>query len=87
MRQKQINPTITHVMADGRVLTHEEFMSKPFVVVAEDNYEFHVQCNRVFDPNYWEKERMRRKWERAEARRAELEAKQAEIAQQLRDTT
>ncbi|MCM1296898.1 MAG: hypothetical protein NC311_15270 [Muribaculaceae bacterium] len=87
MRKKQINPQITHVMADGRTLSHEEFMSKPFVVVAEDNYEFHVQCNRVFDPNYWKKERMRRKWERAEARRAELEAKQAEIAQQLRDTT
>lgn len=87
MQIKQINPTITHVMADGRVLTNEEFMSKPFVVVAEDNYEFHVRCNRVFDPNYWEKEKMRRKWERAEARRMELEAKQAEIARQLRDTT
>lgn len=87
MRKKQINPQITHVMADGKVLSHEEFMSKPYVVVAEDNYDFHVKCNEVFDPSYWEKERMRRKWERAETRRAELEAQQAEIARQLHDGT
>lgn len=83
MRQKQVNPQITHVMADGKVLTNEEFMSKPYIVVAEDNYEFHVRCNRALDPNYWTKERMRKKWERAEARRAELEAQQARIASEL----
>lgn len=87
MQRKQIEPTITHVMADGRVLTQEQFMSEPYVVVAEDNYEFHVQCNRVFDPTYWEKEKMRRKWERAEKRRAELERQQAAIARQMRDVT
>lgn len=87
MRKKQVNPQITHVMADGKVLSHAEFMSEPYVVVAEDNYEFHVKCNTVFDPNYWEKERMRKKWERAEKRRAELEAQQAEIARQLQDVT
>lgn len=87
MQRKQVNPKITHVMADGRVLTNEEFMSKPFVVVAEDNYDFHVRCNRVFDPNYWAKENMRRKWERAERRRAELEAQQAEIARLMQDIT
>ena len=74
-------------MADGSVLSDEEFMSKPYVVVAEDNYDFHVQCNKVFDPNYWEKERMRRKWERSEQRRAQLEAQQAEIARKLREDT
>lgn len=74
-------------MADGKVLSHAEFMSEPYVVVAEENYEFHVKCNTVFDPNYWEKERMRKKWERAEKRRAELEAQQAEIARQLQDVT
>lgn len=83
MRTKTVNPKITHVMADGKVLTNEEFMSKPYIVVAEDNYEFHVRCNRVLDPNYWAKERMRKKWERAEARRAELEAQQARIASEL----
>ena len=57
MRKKQIDPMVTHVMADGKVLTNDEFMSKPYVVVAEDNYEFHVKCNRAFDPNYFEKER------------------------------
>lgn len=87
MRKKQVNPQITHVMADGKVLSHAEFMSEPYVVVAEDNYEFHVKCNTVFDPNYWEKERMRKKWERAEKRRAELEAQQAEIARQLHGVT
>lgn len=61
MKRKRINPQITHVMADGKALSDEEFMAKPYVVVAEDNYEFHVKCNEVFDPNYWEKERMRKK--------------------------
>ena len=74
-------------MAGGKVLSDDEFMAQPYVVVAEENYDFHVQCNKVFDPNYWEKERMRRKWERSEARRAKLEAQQAEIARQMRDVT
>lgn len=87
MKRKQIKPRIIHVMADGKVLTHEEFMAKPYVVVAEDNYDFHVKCSEVLDPNYWEKERMRKQWERAEKRRAELEAQQAEIARKLRDNT
>ena len=87
MRKKQVNPQITHVMADGKVLSHDEFMSKPYVVVAEDNYDFHVKCNEVLDPNHWEKDRMRRKWERAERRKAELEAQQAAIAQQLSSIT
>ena len=48
-----------------------------------ENYDFHVKCNRVFDPNYYEKERLRRKHILAEQRRAELEAQQAEIAEKL----
>lgn len=83
MRKKQANPTIIHVMADGRVLTNEEFMAKPYDVCVEKNYDFFVRCNQVLDPNYWEKERLRKKWERAEARRAELEAQQAEVARNL----
>ena len=72
MRRKKVCPEVTHVMADGKVLTHEEFMSKPYIVVAEENYDFHVKCNRVFDPNYYEKERLHRKHILAEQRRAEL---------------
>lgn len=83
MKRKRVNPKITHVMADGKVLSHEEFMAKPYIVVAEENYDFHVRCNQVFDPNYFEKERLRRKYEFAEQRRAELQAQQAEIAEQL----
>ena len=59
MKRKRINPQITPVMADGKVLSDEEFMSKPYVVVAEDNYDFHVKANRVLDPLYYEKERAR----------------------------
>lgn len=79
MKRKQVNPKVTHVMADGKVLTHDEFMSKPYIVVAEDNYDFHVKCNQVFDPLYYEKERLRKRQIRAEERRAELEAQQAAI--------
>ena len=83
MKRKQVNPTVTHVMADGKVLTHEEFMSKPYTVVAEDNYDFHVRCNQVLDPHYFEKERLRKRQVRAEERRAELEAQQAAISVEL----
>lgn len=82
--RKKVNPIIMHVMADGRVLTHAEFMAKPYVVVAEENLDFHVKCNRVFDPNYYAKENLRRKFVLAEQRRAELETQQAEIAAQLK---
>lgn len=87
MKRKKIAPKITHVMADGRVLSDEEFMSKPFVIRAEDNIEFLIKANQVLDPNYWEKERRRRKWERAEQRKAELEAQQAAIAREMRSLT
>lgn len=74
-------------MADGKVLSDEEFMSEPYVVVAEDNYDFHVKANRVLDPLYHEKERARKRWERAEKRKAELEAQQAQIAAEMRRIT
>ena len=83
MRRKRIQAQVTHVMADGRVLSDEEFMAKPYVVVAEENYDFHVKCNRALDPNYYAKEHLRRKFILAEQRRAELEAQQSKIAQQL----
>lgn len=85
MRKKRVNPTVIHVMADGRVLTHEQFMAQPYKVIAEDNYDFHVRCNQVFDPNYYVKEHLRKKLMLAQERRAELEAQQAEIAKQLGD--
>lgn len=83
MKRKRIRAQVTHVMADGKVLADEEFMSKPYVVVAEDNYDFHVKCNRALDPNYYAKEHLRRKYILAEQRRAELEAQQEQIARQL----
>lgn len=82
-KRKRVNPTVTHVMADGRALTHTEFMAKPYIVVAEDNFDFHITCNRVFDPNYYQKEHLRRKFMLAEKRRAELEAQQSAIVEQL----
>lgn len=83
--RKWIFPQVTHIMADGKVLTHEEFMAQPYTVVAEDNLDFHIKCNQVFDPNYYAKEHLRRKYMLAERRRAELNAQAAEIAAQLSD--
>lgn len=83
MRKKQVKPAVVNVMADGRVIPDEEFMAQPYEVAAENNYDFHVKCNRLFDPNHYAKEVLRRKYILAEQRRAELEAQQAEIAAQL----
>lgn len=83
MRKKRVHPTVVNIMADGRVIPDEEFMAQPYKVVAEDNYDFHVKCSRVFDPNHYKKEALRRKYILAEQRRSELEAQQADIAAQL----
>ncbi len=74
---------VIHVFADGKAMTDEEFFSKPYEVVAENNYEFLLKANRVLDPTYEQREALRRKWERAEERKAELYRQQAEIAKQL----
>ena len=74
---------VTHVFADGRVMTDEEFFRKPYEVVAENNYDFLLKANRVLNPTYEQREHLRRKWERAEARKAELIAQQLAIAKQL----
>lgn len=77
---------VTHVFADGTAMTDEEFMGKSFVVSAERNYEFMLKSNRLLDPNYEKRERLRRRWESAEKRKAELVMQQAEIARKLAET-
>lgn len=49
MKKKRVKPNVINVMADGRVIPDAEFMAQPYVVVAEDNYDFHVKCNRLFE--------------------------------------
>ena len=81
MRKRKISDSaVIHVMADGKVLTNKEFMKKPYVVSAEENF----ACNRAFDPMYYQKENLKRKFVLAEQRRAELEAQQAAIASELK---
>ena len=85
MRKRKISDSaVIHVMADGKVRTNKEFMKKPYVVSAEENCEFHFACNRAFDPMYYQKENLKRKFVLAEQCRAELEAQQAAIASELK---
>ena len=81
--KRTYNIEVTHVFADGSVMTDKEFFRKPFEVVAENNYELLVKCNRVLDPNYERKEHLRRRFQRAEERRAELYLEQQRIAEEL----
>ena len=83
--KRTYNINVIHCFADGRVMTHEEFFAAPVVIKAENNYELFCEANKVLDPNYFEKERMRRKYQRAQERKAELLTQQAKIAKQLQD--
>lgn len=79
------NINVTHVMADGKVLTDEQFFAHPYPVIAEENYDLLKESNLVLDPNYLCKDALRRKYERAEARRKELEKLQESVQAQLKD--
>ena len=80
-RTYQLN--IINVMADGRVLTYDEFMAQPFVVSVEKNLAFYQLASRVFDPNYYEKERILRAHKKAAERQKELLAQKAAIDKEL----
>lgn len=72
-----------HLMADGRVLPQEQYSAGHYVVVAEDNYELLKRSNVELDPNYLQKEALRRKYRKANERKEELQKQQAEIQAQL----
>ena len=81
--KRTYNIEVTHVFADGKVMTDKEFFSKPYEVKAEDNYELLMKCNQVLNPDYEKQERLRRRFQRAEERRAELYLEQQRIAEEL----
>lgn len=46
------NFKITHIFADGRVMSDEEFMAKPFVVSAELNKEVFEDIRLILAPEH-----------------------------------
>ena len=80
-KRQNIKLNITHAFADGRVMTDEEFMAKPFVVEYGKNKELYEQAERMFNPNYFAAQRVKR--ELAAKRKEELQAEAERIKKEL----
>lgn len=70
---------VTHIFADGRTMTDEEFMAAPVEIKYENNLEVQEACRREFDPAYAIEERAKRRREYTALRKAELDRQLAEI--------
>jgi len=74
---------IIHKFADGRIMTEEEFMSKPFVVEYEKNEAIYEEARIAFSPDPYAQERARKQRElivqRREALKLEAERIRAEL--------
>lgn len=83
MRKARYNFKTTHIMADGKVLTDEEFMAQPYVVEYEKNKEWYAEVSRTFDPMYSKRELAKIEVERTAKRKEELEAQILKIREEL----
>lgn len=52
MKKIEHNFKVTHIFADGKVLSDEEFMAKPFVVSAELNKEVFDEIKIILFPEH-----------------------------------
>ena len=57
MKKNIHNFKITHIFADGKVLSDEEFMAKPFVVSAELNKEVFDEIKIILFPEHIKKQK------------------------------
>ena len=73
----------THVMANGKVLSDEQFMAKPYVVDYNKNKKWYTDMAVVYDPLYSTKEMVKIEVERTAKRREELEAEMIRIRKEL----
>lgn len=83
MSKKPSNFKITHIFADGVTMTHEELLSQRVRIPYKGNEAFYEEAQRVLDPGYAEREKQRRRLERAEKRREALAAEAQRIHNEL----
>ena len=72
---------ITHIFADGTVMTDEEFMAKPIVVDKDKNPEIWDGCMEILSPEYRAAKVRRKEW--VELRRRQLAEQEAAINKAL----
>lgn len=83
MRKARFNFKKTHIMANGKILTDEEFMSQPYVVEYEKNKEWYADVSRIYDPMYSKRELAKIEVERTAKRKEELKARMCKIREEL----
>lgn len=74
---------IIHEFADGRIMTGEEFMQKPFTVSYEKNEEIYEQARIAYAPDEYAAERKRRQRESVVQRREALKLEAERIRAEL----
>lgn len=79
MKKNIHNFTITHTLADGTVISDEEFMAKPFVVNAEINKQVFDDIKLILMPEHIKQQRQLEKMKKTQQRREELLKELAEL--------
>lgn len=83
MVRKVHNVNISVVTANGEVNSGESWFSKRQVFSYAKNKELIDEYARQSDPTFLAKERIKRKFERVEARRKELEELQRKVREEM----
>ena len=79
MKKNIHNFQINHILADGRVISDEEFMSKPFVVNAETNKQVIEDILLILLPEHIKQQKQMEKFRKNQKRKEELLKELAEL--------
>lgn len=83
MKKRSEDCNITHVLADGRVMTNEQFMAQPFKVDRSNNEEFFSNAEIALNINFISPRNLGKHKEYVAERRIELEAELHKIRKEL----
>lgn len=72
MKRNIHNFQINHILADGTVISDEEFMAKPFVVRAETNQEVIQDIMMILMPEHIKQQRQMERYRKDKERREML---------------
>lgn len=80
MKRKEIIINCIHKFADGKVMTHAEFLKNPPLLRTENNIELGEEAIIIFGPHYREKREQKLKREFAEERKAFAQQEKERLA-------
>ncbi|MGN0960621.1 MAG: hypothetical protein ACI4PF_00310 [Christensenellales bacterium] len=72
MKKNIHNFKITHILADGTIISDEEFMAKPFVVRAETNQQVIQDIMMILMPEHIKQQKQMERYRKDKERREKL---------------